>query len=252
MPVGEGALDANRAMTFGETAVVLAAIAVGAAIQGSIGFGFAFVAVPTLTLLRADALPATLLVLALPLTVLMALRERNAIDFAGFTYATAGRALGTAAGVGLLVVVPRDGLAVLVGAFILVAVGLSVLAPGFELGAPTTMLAGFSSGIMGTAAAIGGPPMALAYQSRPGSELRSTLAASFVVGSLMSLAGLALAGRVEVWHLGLALQLMPGVLAGLLLSRYSLRWLERGWLRPAVLAFATAAGAAAVVRGVTG
>lgn len=44
-------------MSAGALFICLMAVLFGAAIQGSIGFGFALVAVPTLTLLRADALP---------------------------------------------------------------------------------------------------------------------------------------------------------------------------------------------------
>ena len=186
------------------------------------------------------------------MTIATALRERGAIDRAGFVHATVGRVFGTAGGVGLLLVIPRDSLTVLVGTVILVAVAMSALSPELDADRNTTPAAGFASGVMGTAAAIGGPPMALAYQSRPGSELRSTLAASFVVGSVMSLGGLLLADEVEGWHALWALELLPGVALGLVASRYVVRWFDRRWLRPSVLAFAALAGAAAVVRGVAG
>jgi uncharacterized membrane protein YfcA len=239
-------------VTPAQIAIAVVAVMVGAIIQGSLGFGFAFVAVPVLTLLRPDALPATILFLAVPMTTTMALRERRAIDVSGFLYSTAGRVFGTAVGVALIAAVPRDSLSTLVGVFILISVGLSLLAPEVETHPRVTLAAGFTSGMMGTAAAIGGPPMALAYQSRPGSELRSTLAASFVVGTFLSLGGLAVAGRVEGWQAILALQLFPALAAGLLASRFLLRRLDRGWLRPAVLTFAALAGAAAVVRGLAG
>jgi len=76
--------------------VAMAAVVAGAVIQGTIGFGFAFVAVPTLTLLQPAALPAALLLLALPMTIAMAVREWSSIDLRGFAYATAGRIVGTA------------------------------------------------------------------------------------------------------------------------------------------------------------
>ena len=50
--------------------LTLVAVAVGAVIQGSIGFGYAFVAVPTMALLYPEALPVTPLLLALPMTAL--------------------------------------------------------------------------------------------------------------------------------------------------------------------------------------
>ena len=59
-------------------------MALGAVIQGSIGFGYALVAVPALVLLLPWSVPVTPLLLALPMTILMSAREWGAIDFGGF------------------------------------------------------------------------------------------------------------------------------------------------------------------------
>jgi uncharacterized membrane protein YfcA len=61
-----------------ELLVLLFAVAAGAVVQGSVGFGFALVVVPVLTFVRPDVLPATVLLLTLPLSVTMAVRERRA------------------------------------------------------------------------------------------------------------------------------------------------------------------------------
>jgi hypothetical protein len=106
-----------------------------------------------------------------------------------------------------------------------------------------------ASGITSTTAAIGGAPLALVYQDRSGAELRSTLAISFVVGIMMSLGGLALAGKVEGWHLVLALELLPALLVGLWASRWAVKSLDERWLRPAVLTFAAVAGLVVVLLG---
>ncbi len=163
-------------------AIALVAVTLGGLVQGSIGFGFALVSVPTLALIRPDALPATLLFMALPLTAFMAVRERGSIDVRGWRHAIAGRLLGTAAGVGLVAGLPTDSLSVVIGIVILVAVAMSLLSPTIAVQRATSLGAGFASGVMGTAAAVGGPPLALLYQGRSGPELRSTLAALFVVG----------------------------------------------------------------------
>ncbi len=239
-------------LSAGALVVALAAVGVGAIVQGSIGFGFSFVAAPVMALLIPAALPVTLLFLALPMTSLMAFRERRDIDVPGFAWITLGRALGTAGGAAVLVLVPADALSVLFGSLILVAVSMAAVGPAFEAGTQTRFLAGIASGVMGTAAAVGGPPVAIVYRHRPGPELRSTLALSFLVGLLMSLVALGLAGQVHPWHAVLAVQLVPALLAGLLVSRALVRVLDRAWLRPAVLAFAAAGGTAAVVRGLVG
>ena len=222
--------------------LTLVAVAVGAVIQGSIGFGYAFVAVPTMALLYPEALPATPLLLALPLTALMSAREWRSIDVTGFFLITVARAVGTAAGVALVVLIPTSLLSVLVGLLITAVALLSFFNPNFEVSNKTRLAGGIASGITSTTAAIGGPPLALIYQDRSGAELRSTLSISFVVGIVMSLVGLAFAGRVQGWHLLLALQLLPGLLVGLWASRWVIKYLDERWLRPAVLIFAALAG----------
>ena len=224
------------------TILTLIAVAVGAVIQGSIGFGYAFVAVPTMALLYPEALPATPLLLALPLTALMSAREWRSIDVTGFFLITVARAVGTAAGVALVVLIPTSFLSVFVGLLITAVALLSFFNPNFEVSNKTRLAGGIASGITSTTAAIGGPPLALIYQDRSGAELRSTLSVSFVVGIVMSLVGLTLAGRVQGWHLLLALQLLPGLLVGLWASQWVIKYLDERWLRPAVLTFAALAG----------
>ena len=112
--------------------------------------------------------------------------------------------------------------------------------------------AGVVSGVMGTTSSIGGPALAVVYQRRPGPELRSTLALSFVVGLLMSIGALLVAGRVHRWNIGLALGLIPALLSGLLVGGGVSKRLDQRWLRPAVLAFAAVAGVVIVIRGLLG
>lgn len=230
----------------------VAAVTIGTVVQGSIGFGLGLIVVPVLTLLIPRALPATVILISLPTAFGLALRERGAIDRPQVVYSSAGRMVGALSGAMLLSLFRPESLSVLVGAFILVAVVLSIYRPALDVGMATGLSAGFASGLMGTAAGVGGPPMAIAYQDLPGPKLRSTIAASFIIGTFVSLGALALVGRVEGWHVLFALELLPGVAAGLLMSRYTARLLDGRWLRPAVLAFAAVSGAFAVVKGLIG
>jgi uncharacterized membrane protein YfcA len=230
-------------------AIVSVAVAIGAVIQGSIGFGYALVAVPALVLLLPWAVPVTPLLLALPMTTLMSAREWRSIDFGGFLLITFGRLLGTTAGVALLIFVPKSFLSMLTGVLILTAALGSFFKPSFEVHDRTRLTGGIASGIVGTVAALGGTPLALVYQDRSGAELRSTLSISFVIGIAMSLVGLGLAGKVEGQHLVLALELLPGLLAGLWASRWVIKRLDERWLRPAVLTFAVVAGVVIVLLG---
>jgi uncharacterized membrane protein YfcA len=227
-------------------------VAIGAVIQGSIGFGYALVAVPALVLMLPWSVPVTPLLLALPMTILMSASEWHSVDFSGFFLITFGRLLGTAAGVALLVFVPVGSLSTLVGLLILAAALASFLRPAFEVRNSTRLTGGVASGVVSTVAALGGTPLALVYQNRSGAELRSTLSISFVVGVAMSLAGLALAGKVEGRHFVLAVELLPGLLVGLWASRWVVKRLDERLLRPVVLIFAAAAGMVIVFLGLSG
>jgi len=228
---------------------LLVASAVGGVIQGAIGFGFALVAVPTIALVEPDAVPVTVMCMAVPMTIVMALRERSHIDVGGFATIMTGRILGIAGGVVMLAVVPDSGLSVLVGVMILLGVALSVGGLDIQPQRWVNVGAGVLSGVMGTTSAIGGPALAVVYQNRPGPELRSTLALSYLAGIVLAVGALTAVGRVETWHVVLALELVPALLVGVWLSVRLAPVLDRGWLRSAVLAFAATSGVVIVIRG---
>ena len=222
--------------------LALLAVFAGAVIQGSVGFGFSLTAVPTLALVRPEALPVTVLFLAIPMTGFMALNERRSINLPAFAWITGGRVPGTVIGAGLLGVVPDNSLARFLGLFIIAAVATSFVGPNFSPTRIAQLSGGVASGIMSTAAALGGPPLALVNQRSSGPKLRSTLALSFLVGILMSLTVLMITGHVTEWHFFLALKLLPALALGLLSSRFIAGLLDERWLRPAVLGFAAVSG----------
>jgi uncharacterized membrane protein YfcA len=236
-------------LSLAEYLVVLAITGVGATVQGSIGFGSNLIAVPVVALFAPEALPVVLLLWALPLVVMMAVREHHGVDWSGVGWMTAGRLPGTALGAWVVATVATDTLSVLCGGAVLMAVVMSVATTALPLTPVAKTAAGFTAGVMGTATSIGGPPMALLYQRHAGDVLRSTLAVAFTVGTATSVTVLALSGAVEGWHLVLAIALLPSLAAGLFLSGPLTGRLDGRWLRPAVLGFATLAALVAVARG---
>jgi hypothetical protein len=230
-------------------ASMAAAVVVGSAVQRTIGFGFALVAVPVLELARPGSIPVTVLCLAFPMTVSMAVGERAHIDRRGFGWILVGRIVGTAVGVSIITSLPTDALSVAVGVMIVVAVALSATGIHVEPLPPVVAAAGFLSGMMGTTSAIGGPALAVVYQHRPGPQLRATLALVFVVGTAISFGALLWAGQVVGADVVLALELAPALVIGLAAGPRIARRIDQRWLRPAVLTFAALAGAAIAIRG---
>lgn len=221
---------------------------VGATIQGAIGFGMNLVAVPVLALAAPELLPVTAIVLGLPVSVQMFRHEHAALDRSGLAWILAGRLPGSVGGAVVVAVASTSSLRVAVGAFVLGFVVLSIVVPPLPVRPGTQLAAGAVSGLTGTAAGIGGPPLALLYQRHRGPVIRSTLAASFLVGTLLSLATLAVGGQVEGDAVLVGALLAPAVVVGTRLGRRFHDVLEQGWLRPAVLVFAAASAVAVMLR----
>lgn len=221
---------------------------VGAMVQGSLGFGLGTLSVPLLLLVDARFVPAPLLCLAFVLTLLIYRRERGAVRAYDLKWGVAGRLLGSLLAALLLRVLPAAAVAPLIGALVLVA--LALVSGGFRLPINRLSLfgAGTLSGFMGTTASIGGPPMAMLYYDQTGTRLRGTLSGIFIFGTVVALAALASVGRFGATEMVLALCLMPPLLLGFFVSRFSARRLDGGYIRPAILLVSGAAAVLVLVR----
>jgi uncharacterized membrane protein YfcA len=223
-------------------------VACGASLQGSVGFGLGLFSVPILLLLDPRFVPAPLLFASIWLTALLTHREWGGIDGVALRWALSGRALGTAVAASALTVLSSRTLGITFGVLVLAAVAMS--ASGLRLSPKrwTLLGAGTLSGFMGTTASIGGPPIALVYQRESGPRIRGTLSAYFLLGVSISLVGLALVGRFTTREALLSLSLVPGILVGFLVSRRTARWLDKGYVRVAVLVVSAAAAVMVIVR----
>lgn len=222
--------------------------AVGATLQGSIGFGLNVVAAPLLVLIDTSFVPGPALAAALMLAPLVGFRDRAGLDRRGVGWILAGRVPGTVLGASAVAVLSGRGVAVAMSVMVLFDVVLSASGWRLPRTIPTMTIIGAVSGLMGTVSSIGGPPVAMLYQDSRGAELRSTLSMIFTVGAFMSVVFLAAAGEFGMEQIRLALTLAPGLAIGFLASRWTARWLDRGFVRPVILGVSACSAAAALVR----
>lgn len=221
-------------------------VTAGAAVQGGVGFGMNLIAAPLLVLIDPALVPGPAIAAAVLLTVLVAVRERASIDLRGVSFALVGRVPGTTAGALLVGAISARGVSIAVAAGVFLAVALSLGRPRLRPTPRTLMTAGAVSGFAGTVSAIGGPPMAVVYANEPGPVVRANLSLIFVVGGLMSIAGLALVGDFGGDEsVASLLLLLPGAL-GFLASKRLAAHLDAGRTRAGVLAVSLA-GAVIVV-----
>ena len=234
-----------------EYLVAAAAVLIGSVVQGSVGVGLNIVAAPFVALVVPEALPATLVLVAVPLAITTLAREHHALDRLALPWMLAGALPGTALGLLIVGVADVSTLTVIVAVTTLTGVALSVLSPPVPTTRWTSLAAGFTSNVFGTATAVGGPPVALLFQHRAGPTARATLGAFFATSAALSLVGYAAAGEIDGAQVLFALALAPMMVTGAWLSRHFHVHVDRGWLRPAVLLLSAVAGLAALVRGLT-
>lgn len=227
---------------------IAAAVCVGAAAQGLVGLGVGLVAAPVTTMLEPDLMPGVLLWLAAAMPVVTLLRERDRIDWRGLAWAVPARIPGTVVGVGLVAAFAESQLGVAVALIVLAAVALTVRTVTWPVTPGTLATAGFVSGVTGTATSIGGPPLALLYQHRHPREIRCTLAVYFLLGALLSLGGLAVGGQLAWRDLGVAVLLLPALVAGFGISRVLHRHVDTRHLRAGILLVCSAGAVVLLVR----
>lgn len=223
-------------------------MALGALVQGGVGFGALLIAAPLLVMLDPALVPGPALLCGFTLSLLIGWRDRAALDWPSVGWAFAGRIPGAGVGAWILSKLPAGALELLIGASVLLGVFASASTRRFEPGPAALGAAGFVAGITGTITAIGGPPIALVYQHQSGAQMRATLSAFFVMGSLLSALALALVGRFGAHELRMGLWLLPGTLAGYAASSRLARLLDRGHTRRAVIALSALAGSALILR----
>jgi uncharacterized membrane protein YfcA len=159
-----------------------------------------------------------------------------------------GRIPGAALGGLLLAILAEKTLVILIGLIILFGVGMSVSGIKVAINRVTLVITGTLSGIMGTIAAIGDPPLGLLFQREEGESIRGNLATYFLFGGLISLSALFIADPGQVDRIRYAIELVPGIVIGFFISRWLVPIVDRGFIRPAILCISTVAGLIVIIR----
>lgn len=214
-------------------------VVVGSFIQTSIGFGMAVVSAPLLFMLDEAYVPAPMIIAALFNGLFTSWHFRAHLSLRGFMPAIAWRIPGSLVGVGLLMIVSEQILAVVIA----LVIGFGIVAGYLKIAIPFTRrnlgIAGFLSGVMGTSTSIGGPPMALVMQGQLANVIRVNLAAFFIFSCIISLVILWPAGYLGKSELLLSLPLIPAALTGSWLSSRVSRHINDDVMRYGCLALCT-------------
>ncbi|WP_298186395.1 TSUP family transporter [uncultured Pseudomonas sp.] len=204
----------------GSECLALLIVLGGSLVQGLLGIGFGLLAAPLLYLLEPSYVPGPILLLGFLLACCMLLGNHQALAWRRPMPAILARLPGAWCGGLLLGLLPGAWLGLLLGACVLLATATSYRWLEIRCNPRNLAFAGFCSGLMGTATSVGGPPMALVYQSCSRISARDELAAFFLLTTPVSVLVLLYQGRMPLDYLYSTLKLAPAVLAGYALARY--------------------------------
>lgn len=219
-----------------------------ATVQGTIGFGFAMLAVPLCAVIDPRFVPVPQALLAATLVFPMAWRERHHIQWRGVVWVLVGRVPGTALGIWLLKTASARTMGLILAGCVLAAVAAMISGLRIKRAPLTEVLGGLLSSVGSVTSSIGGPPIALLYREERGPVLRANLAAIFAIGLIFTLGARGAAGEISGWDLKVAAVLWPAILIALGFSKRLAPKVEGPWLRHAVLVLAGLAGVALLVR----
>lgn len=223
-------------------------IAIGTCVQSSVGFGANLIAMPMIALFAPELVPGASLFAISAMNVLMLLRDRNGLEFGPVSNALVGRVVGTVAGALVIGALSDQGLRIVIALAVLAMVGISSITSAPERTRTNMIGAGTVSGFSAVTAGIGGPPVALMFQSAEGKQIRGSMGGFFVVGTAMTLVGLAFAGEFGTYELKWGASLVPAAVLGFGLSRYVIPIVDRGYTRPAILGLSAASAIVLLAR----
>jgi len=228
--------------------IAMAAVFFAAIVQSTVGMGFGQVAAPVLLLIDPAFVPSAVIIMGGAVAVTGAVRGRRDVAGREIGLALTGRVVG-ALGAGQVLVIAADPAAfsLVFAGLLLLAVGLSLTTWQVRLSPGNLLVAGTVSGFMGTITSVGAPPMGIVYQNAPGPHVRATLNAFFAIGTVISLAALAVHGWLDLGDVILALSLAPALAAGTWVSRYLTDFVDRRF-RPLVLFVCTASALAIIAK----
>lgn len=237
-----------------DSATVLALIAVtlGIGVQAWIGIGFGLLSAPLLYLISPAYVPGPVLLLGFVLSLMVVIRHREHLNWPRVLTASVARVPGAWFGAMLLSLLPPPWLAITLGLALLLALLVTRYRFALEPGRSSLLVAGFSSGVMGTATSVGGPPMAMVYQNTERLQSRNELALFFLLTTPVSLIMLIWNGLFDLETLWLTLPVLPGVVAGYALAGLLARYVDPQRAKSAVFALSVMGAMMVLMKGIIG
>jgi uncharacterized protein len=235
--------------------VTIIAVFIAGVIRGYSGFGFAMVAVTSMSLVIP---PASVVPLVLILEVMASIslvpQVWRDIDWYSLRWLLAGSLLATPFGVYLLANMPAEPMRISISLLVLVAAILLLRGWAWKRmpGRPLILATGVTCGILNGAAAIGGPPVILLYLSSPAgiTVSRASIIAYFLGIDTMSLIMASIQGLTTIQTLLLTVVCLAPLLFGIAVGSRMFTKVDKESFRHHVLVLLIILAIAGLLRGI--
>jgi len=227
--------------------IVLLTSAAGAIVQGSAGIGLGLVASPVLLSVDPSFGPGPLLLGGLVIGARHITAEWEDLDRPTLRRSLIGLPVGGVAGLAVLRVMAPDTLSLMIGLLICAAAVFLLSGVNVNRTSGSDLLTGAASAFTSITAALPGPPLVIGLADLQPKALRCTVSVFVAVTSAFAFVGLMVIGRFGSHEATLLALMVPGLLVGVVVSRWTRPLLDRHWFRPGILLLSLAGGAALVI-----
>lgn len=203
------------------------AVIIASVVQTSTGMGFAMIAAPLLALVSIEFVPGPMLFVNLFLSLFMLSDGRSHVVRREVATLFPTILIGTIIGAIILSRIPSEKLAILFASLILLAVAISIFAKPQPLTTRNLSICGVAVGAMGSTSGIPGAPLVIMYQNQPLEKTRPTMALIFTFSYITSLVALTYAGAFNLRLAIDGLMLLPGLLIGFGVGKWSRRYMTK-------------------------
>jgi len=231
-----------------QIAIIIGLSMAGAIVHGSIGIGLGLVAAPALVSIDPAFAPGPLLLAAQVVGARHAVVEFREADLRAWKRSLIGVPVGVVAALIVLATLNAKMLAIVVGSLTAMAAAMLLLGLSLVRTPKAETVAGAACAFASLTAAMPGPPLVCVYADMKPATMRATASLLILSVAAIGFVTLVASGEFGSHEFELLLRLLPGVIAGLIASRWVRPHLERSWFRPMVLVIALIGGLALVAR----
>jgi len=231
-----------------QIAIIIGLSMAGAIVHGSIGIGLGLVAAPALVAIDPAFAPGPLLLAAQVVGARHAIVEFREADLRAWKRSLIGVPVGVVAALILNATLNAKMLDIVVGSLTAMAAAMLLLGLSLARTPKSETVAGAACAFASLTAAMPGPPLVCVYADMKPSTMRATASLLILSVAAIGFVTLLVSGEFGSHEFELLLRLLPGVIAGLIVSRWVRPHLGRPWFRPMVLIIALIGGLALVAR----